>query len=48
VIAPGALADVLVVDGDPLKNLGVFQDQGAHIPVVMQSGRFHRNRLGAG
>ena len=47
-IAPGALADLLVVDGNPLEDLGVFQDQGAHIPVVMQDGRFHRNRLGAG
>jgi imidazolonepropionase-like amidohydrolase len=46
VIAPGALADLLVVDGNPLKDLGLFQDQGAHIPVVMQGGRFHRNRLG--
>ena len=48
VITPGALADLLVVDGNPLKDLGVFQDQGAHIPVVMQGGRFHRNCLGAG
>jgi imidazolonepropionase-like amidohydrolase len=47
VVAPGALADLLVVDGNPLKDLGVFQDQGARIPVVMQAGRFHRNRLGA-
>jgi imidazolonepropionase-like amidohydrolase len=45
VIAPGALADLLVVDGNPLKDLGLFQEQGAHIPVVMQGGRFHRNRL---
>ena len=48
VIAPSALADLLVVDGNPLKDLGLFQDQGAHLPVVMQGGRFHRNRLGAG
>jgi imidazolonepropionase-like amidohydrolase len=47
VIAPGALADLLVVDGDPLTDLGVLQDQGAHLPVIMQAGRFHRNRLGA-
>jgi imidazolonepropionase-like amidohydrolase len=48
VIASGAFADLLVVDGNPLKDLGVFQDQGARIPVVMQAGRFHRNRLGIG
>jgi imidazolonepropionase-like amidohydrolase len=45
----GALVDLLGVDGNPLKDLGVFQDEGgAHIPVVMQGGRLHRNRLGAG
>jgi imidazolonepropionase-like amidohydrolase len=48
VITPGAVADLLVVDGNPLKDLGVFQDQGARIPVVMQAGRFHRNGLGTG
>lgn len=49
VSAHGAMGDrLLVVDGNPLKDLGVFQDQGAHIRVVMQGGRFHRNHLGAG
>jgi imidazolonepropionase-like amidohydrolase len=45
VIAPGALADLLVVDGNPLRDLTLFQDQGAHLPVIMQAGRFHRNLL---
>ncbi|MBM3555460.1 MAG: amidohydrolase family protein [Alphaproteobacteria bacterium] len=45
IIEPGALADLILVDGDPLKRLELFLDQGAHIPVVMQNGRFHRNRL---
>jgi len=48
VIAPGALADLLVVDGNPLKDLGVLQDQGARLPLIMQAGRFHKNQLGAG
>jgi imidazolonepropionase-like amidohydrolase len=48
VVAPGALADLLLVDGNPLRDLAVFQEQGARIPVVMQGGRFHRNRLGGG
>lgn len=47
VVAPGALADLLVVDGDPLRDLGLFQDQGAHLSVIMQGGRFHKNRLAA-
>ena len=45
VIAPGALADLLVVDGNPLGDLGLFQDQGAHLAAIMRGGRFHKNRL---
>jgi imidazolonepropionase-like amidohydrolase len=47
VVAPGAIADLLVVDGDPLRDLGLFQDQGAHLPVIVQGGRVYRNRLPA-
>ena len=46
VISAGALADIIVVDGDPLEDLGLLQDQGAHIPVIMQDGRFYKNGLG--
>ncbi|QQS14806.1 MAG: amidohydrolase family protein [Rhodospirillales bacterium] len=46
VVEPGAFADLIVVDGDPLARLELFQDQGAHILVVMKAGAFHRNRLG--
>lgn len=45
VIEPGAFADLIVVDGDPLKNLGLFQDQGAHLSAIMKGGVFHKNRL---
>jgi imidazolonepropionase-like amidohydrolase len=45
VIEPGAHADLIVVDGDPLRDLQLFLDQGAHLPVVMRGGEFHRNRL---
>ncbi len=45
IVEPGALADLIVVDGNPLKNLGLFQDQGAHLPVIMQAGKFHKNAL---
>jgi len=44
-IAPGAFADLLVVDGDPLKNLGLFKDGGPHLPVIMKAGKFHKNTL---
>jgi imidazolonepropionase-like amidohydrolase len=47
VVAPGALADLLVVDGNPLQDLKLFQDQGAHLAVIMQGGRLHKNALTA-
>lgn len=45
-IKAGAYADLLVVDGDPSRDFGLLQDQGAHLSVIMQGGRFHKNRLG--
>ncbi len=44
-IAPGAYADLIVVDGNPLKDLGVLGGQGERIPAIMQGGRFVKNRL---
>ena len=44
-IAPGAFADLLVVDGDPLKNLGLFKDGGPNLSAIMKGGRFHKNTL---
>ncbi len=44
-IAAGAVADILVVDGDPLADLGLLQEQGRHIPVIMKDGRFCKNAL---
>jgi len=45
VIEPGAFADLIVVDGNPLKNLGLFQEQGKHLSAIMKGGQFHKNRL---
>lgn len=45
VIAAGAMADLIVVDGNPLIDLSLLQQQGAHMPIVMKGGRFVRNRL---
>ncbi len=38
VIAPGAYADLIVVDGNPLEDLSLLTNQGAHMPMIMQSG----------
>ena len=45
VIAPGALADILVVDGDPLSNIDVFDERGRNLPAIMKDGVFHKNQL---
>ena len=45
-LRPGAFADLLVVDGNPLGDLGLFQDQGRHLALIMKGGRMHKNRLG--
>jgi imidazolonepropionase-like amidohydrolase len=41
----GAFADLLLIDGDPLKNLGLFQEQGKHLAAIMKGGKFHKNVL---
>jgi imidazolonepropionase-like amidohydrolase len=45
IVEPGAFADLIVVDGNPLKKLELFLDQGAHLPVIMKAGQFHKNAL---
>lgn len=44
-IKPGALADILVLDGDPFKDLSLFRNPLKTIPVVMKDGGFVRNYL---
>jgi imidazolonepropionase-like amidohydrolase len=47
IVAPGAYADILVVDGDPIKKLELLGGQGEHLSAIMKAGRFHKNRLSA-
>ena len=44
-VKPGAFADLIVVDGNPLKRLDLLQGQGEHIPLIMQGGKFYKNTL---
>jgi imidazolonepropionase-like amidohydrolase len=44
-IIPGAWADLLVVDGDPYKDLGVFRNDGGRMAAIMADGRFVKNIL---
>ncbi|MEJ1961293.1 MAG: amidohydrolase family protein [Gammaproteobacteria bacterium] len=44
-IQPGAYADMLVVNGDPLKELSLFREPLKNIPLVMKGGVCVRNEL---
>jgi imidazolonepropionase-like amidohydrolase len=44
-IAPGAYADLIVVDRDPLADLSALTEQGRHMALVMKAGRIVRNAL---
>jgi imidazolonepropionase-like amidohydrolase len=45
VIAPGALADMIVVDGDPMTDLSVFEHSARTVRLVMKDGRIARDRM---
>ena len=47
VIKAGAIADILVVDGDPLRDIGVLTGQGERLEYVFQRGEVvsERGRL---
>jgi imidazolonepropionase-like amidohydrolase len=44
-LAPGAFADLLVIDGNPLRNLDLLAGQGRHMAAIMKDGRFHKVTL---
>ena len=44
-IAPGAHADLLVVDGDPLSDPALFQNDGRALRAIMRGGQFFKNEL---
>lgn len=41
-IAEGAIADLLLVDGDPLENIDLLQHQGTHLSMIMKDGEIHK------
>ena len=44
-IAPDAWADLLVVEGNPLRDVACLLGQGEHIPLVMKAGKIQFNKL---
>jgi imidazolonepropionase-like amidohydrolase len=45
IIAAGAHADLIVVDGDPLQDLSLLGGQGEHLLAIMKGGAFVKNAL---
>ena len=43
-VEAGKLADLLVVDGDPLENIAVFQ-KPSNLRLIMKGGRLIKNEL---
>jgi imidazolonepropionase-like amidohydrolase len=46
VIEPGAYADLLVVDGNPLEDLTVLRDYRKNLRVIMKDGKIYKNTIG--
>jgi imidazolonepropionase-like amidohydrolase len=45
IVAAGARADLLVVDGDPLRDLSCLQDPERRLLAIIKDGAFYKNRL---
>lgn len=45
VVRKGALADLILVDGDPLADLSLFRADGSGVPMVMRGGEIVKNTL---
>jgi imidazolonepropionase-like amidohydrolase len=42
VVAPGARADLIAVDGDPLADISLLDGQGEHLTHIMKDGVLHK------
>ena len=47
VVEEGALADLLLVDGNPLENIKLIEDPGKNFVVIMKDGKTYKNTLPA-
>lgn len=44
-IAPGAYADLLVVEGNPLADLKIMTDPARNLKLIMKDGVIYKNEL---
>jgi imidazolonepropionase-like amidohydrolase len=45
VVEPGALADLLVVDGNPIENIRLMENPVESLSVIMKDGKIYKNTL---
>ena len=45
VVEEGAFADLLLVDGNPIENIGLIEDPAKNFLVIMKDGRIYKNAL---
>ena len=45
VIEEGALADLLLVDGDPLEDISILTDPGANLDLIMKNGVIYKSAM---
>jgi imidazolonepropionase-like amidohydrolase len=43
-VAPGAFADLVVVEGNPLADLSLLTGQGRHMPLILRAGRIAKRK----
>jgi len=44
-VEEGALADLLLVDGNPLENIKLIEDPGKNFLVIMKDGKSYKNTV---
>jgi imidazolonepropionase-like amidohydrolase len=44
-IVPGAFADLLAIDGNPLEDIRLLTGEGRHMPLIVKEGTVHKNTL---
>ena len=45
VVEQGALADLLLVDGNPLENINLIADPAKNFKIIMKDGKIYKNAL---
>ena len=45
VVEEGALADLLLIDGDPIANITLITDPDKNLLIIMKDGQIHKNSV---